>query len=76
VPGLDTLYELYSFQVIPRIGDAVTGDREAYQYLVESIRKFPKPKLFAAMLGAAGLRRVSFTAMTGGVVALHSGWRL
>jgi demethylmenaquinone methyltransferase / 2-methoxy-6-polyprenyl-1,4-benzoquinol methylase len=76
VPGLDRLYELYSFQVIPRIGDAVTGDREAYQYLVESIRKFPKPKLFAAMLGAAGFRRVSFTPMTGGVVALHSGWRL
>jgi demethylmenaquinone methyltransferase / 2-methoxy-6-polyprenyl-1,4-benzoquinol methylase len=76
VPGLDTLYELYSFQVIPRIGDAVTGDRDAYQYLVESIRKFPKPKLFAAMLGATGFRRVSFTPMTGGVVALHSGWRL
>jgi demethylmenaquinone methyltransferase / 2-methoxy-6-polyprenyl-1,4-benzoquinol methylase len=76
VPGLDTLYELYSFQVIPRIGDAVTGDRDAYQYLIESIRKFPKPKLFVAMLGAAGFRRVSFTPMTGGVVALHSGWRL
>jgi len=76
VPGLDTLYELYSFQVIPRIGDAVTGDREAYQYLVESIRKFPKPKVFAAMLGAGGFRRVSFSPMTGGVVALHSGWRL
>ena len=76
VPGLDTLYELYSFQVIPRIGNAVTGDREAYQYLVESIRKFPKPKLFAAMLETAGFRRVSFTPMTGGVVALHSGWRL
>ena len=76
VPGLDALYELYSFQVIPRIGNAVTGDREAYQYLVESIRKFPKPKLFAAMLETAGFRRVSFTPMTGGVVALHSGWRL
>jgi demethylmenaquinone methyltransferase / 2-methoxy-6-polyprenyl-1,4-benzoquinol methylase len=76
VPGLDTLYELYSFQVIPRIGNAVTGDREAYQYLVESIRKFPKPKTFAAMLGTAGFRRVSFKSMTGGVVALHSGWRL
>jgi demethylmenaquinone methyltransferase / 2-methoxy-6-polyprenyl-1,4-benzoquinol methylase len=76
VPGLDALYELYSFQVIPRIGEGVTGDRDAYQYLVDSIRKFPKPKLFAAMLGAAGFRRVSFTPMTGGVVALHSGWRL
>lgn len=76
VPGLDALYELYSFQVIPRVGQAVTGDREAYQYLVESIRKFPKPKPFAAMIEAAGFRRVTFTQMTGGVVALHSGWKL
>jgi demethylmenaquinone methyltransferase / 2-methoxy-6-polyprenyl-1,4-benzoquinol methylase len=76
VPGLDALYELYSFQVIPRVGEAVTGDREAYQYLVESIRKFPKPKAFAQMVEAAGFRRASFTQMTGGVVALHSGWRL
>jgi demethylmenaquinone methyltransferase / 2-methoxy-6-polyprenyl-1,4-benzoquinol methylase len=76
VPGLDALYELYSFQVIPRVGQAVTGDREAYQYLVESIRKFPKPKAFVQMIEQAGFRRVSFTQMTGGVVALHSGWRL
>src|SRR6476659_6905736 len=76
VPGLDRLYELYSFNVIPQVGQAVTGDREAYQYLVESIRKFPKPKAFAHMIEAAGFRRASFTQMTGGVVALHSGWRL
>jgi len=76
IPGIDALYELYSFQVIPRIGEAVTGDRDAYQYLVESIRKFPKPKVFTQMIEAAGFRRVSFTQMTGGVVALHSGWRL
>ncbi len=76
VPGLSALYELYSFNLIPRIGEAVTGDREAYQYLVESIRKFPKPKLFAQMIEQAGFRRASFTPMTGGVVALHSGWRL
>ena len=76
VPGLDALYELYSFNVIPRIGEVVAGDREAYQYLVESIRRFPKPKAFARMIEAAGFRRVSFTPMTGGVVALHSGWRL
>jgi demethylmenaquinone methyltransferase/2-methoxy-6-polyprenyl-1,4-benzoquinol methylase len=76
VPGLDRLYELYSFQVIPRIGEAVTGDREAYKYLVESIRMFPKPHAFAEMIEAAGFRRVSFTAMTGGVVAMHSGWKL
>ena len=76
LPGLEALYELYSFQVIPRIGEMVTGDREAYQYLIESIRKFPKPKVFAAMIETAGFRRVSYTPMTGGVVALHSGWRL
>jgi demethylmenaquinone methyltransferase/2-methoxy-6-polyprenyl-1,4-benzoquinol methylase len=76
VPGLDTLYELYSFKVIPRVGQAVTGDREAYQYLVESIRKFPKPQAFAGMIEQAGFRRVSFRQMTGGVVALHSGWKL
>jgi demethylmenaquinone methyltransferase/2-methoxy-6-polyprenyl-1,4-benzoquinol methylase len=54
----------------------VTGDRAAYQYLVESIRKFPKPKAFAAMLETAGFHRVSFRQMTAGVVAMHSGWRL
>ncbi|MEI7805680.1 MAG: bifunctional demethylmenaquinone methyltransferase/2-methoxy-6-polyprenyl-1,4-benzoquinol methylase UbiE [Hyphomicrobiales bacterium] len=76
VPGLDVLYELYSFNVIPALGGAVTGDKEAYRYLVESIRRFPKPNDFAEMMKAAGLRRVSFTPITGGVVALHSGWRL
>ena len=76
VPGLDALYELYSFKLIPRIGQAVTGDREAYQYLVESIRKFPRPAAFARMIEDAGFRRVSFRQMTGGVVALHSGWKL
>jgi demethylmenaquinone methyltransferase/2-methoxy-6-polyprenyl-1,4-benzoquinol methylase len=76
VLGLDKLYDLYSFQVIPRVGQAVTGDRDAYQYLVESIRKFPKPKVFKQMVEATGFRRVSVTPMTGGVVALHSGWRL
>jgi demethylmenaquinone methyltransferase/2-methoxy-6-polyprenyl-1,4-benzoquinol methylase len=76
VPGLDKLYNLYSFNVIPALGRAVTGDAEAYRYLVESIRKFPKPKAFAQMIEAAGFRRVAFQVMTGGIVALHSGWRL
>src|SRR6187431_1148988 len=76
VPGLDRLYDLYSFNVIPAVGRAVTGDAEAYRYLVESIRKFPQPAKFADMIRAAGLRRASFTRLTGGVVALHSGWRL
>jgi demethylmenaquinone methyltransferase / 2-methoxy-6-polyprenyl-1,4-benzoquinol methylase len=76
VPGLDRLYDLYSFNVIPQIGRAVTGDAEAYKYLVESIRKFPAPTRFADMIRGAGFRRVTFTRLTGGVVALHSGWRL
>jgi len=76
VPGLDRLYDLYSFNVIPAVGRAVTGDAEAYRYLVESIRKFPRPEKFAGMIRAAGFRRASFEPMTGGVVALHSGWRL
>jgi demethylmenaquinone methyltransferase/2-methoxy-6-polyprenyl-1,4-benzoquinol methylase len=76
VPGLDALYDLYSFNVIPTLGRVVAGDAEAYRYLVESIRRFPRPEPFAAMIGAAGFRRVSCRVMTGGVVALHSGWRL
>ena len=76
VPGLDKIYDLYSFNVIPAMGRAVTGDAESYKYLVESIRKFPKPQAFADMMTAAGLRRASFRQLTGGIVALHSGWRL
>ena len=76
VPGLDKIYDLFSFKVIPHIGRAVTGDAESYQYLVESIRKFPKPEQFATMIRDAGFARVSYQMMSGGIVALHSGWRL
>ena len=76
VPGFDRLYDLYSFNVIPALGRAVAGDAEAYRYLVESIRRFPKPEAFAAMLREAGFARVSYRPMTGGIVALHVGWRL
>jgi demethylmenaquinone methyltransferase / 2-methoxy-6-polyprenyl-1,4-benzoquinol methylase len=76
VPGLDRLYDLYSFNVIPVLGRAVAGDAESYRYLVESIRRFPKPEAFAAMMRAAGFARVSHQLMSGGIVALHSGWRL
>ena len=76
VPGLDALYDLYSFNVIPALGRAITGDAEAYRYLVESIRNFPPPEAFAQTMRAAGFGRVSFTRMSGGIVALHSGWRL
>jgi demethylmenaquinone methyltransferase/2-methoxy-6-polyprenyl-1,4-benzoquinol methylase len=76
VPGLDALYDLYSFNVIPTLGRMVTGDRESYRYLVESIRRFPHPEAFAQMMRDAGFARVSFDRMAGGIVALHSGWRL
>jgi demethylmenaquinone methyltransferase/2-methoxy-6-polyprenyl-1,4-benzoquinol methylase len=76
VPGLDALYELYSFNVVPALGRAIVGDAEPYRYLVESIRRFPRPNAFAAMMRDAGFARVSHRVMTGGIVALHSGWRL
>jgi demethylmenaquinone methyltransferase/2-methoxy-6-polyprenyl-1,4-benzoquinol methylase len=76
VPGLDRLYDFYSFNVIPALGRTVAGDAESYRYLVESIRHFPKPDVFAAMLRTAGFARVSYQQMSGGIVALHTGWRL
>lgn len=76
LPWLDALYDLYSFRVIPVIGRLVVGDAEPYQYLVESIRRFPNPEAFAAMMGDAGFRRVSHRIMSGGIVALYRGWRL
>jgi demethylmenaquinone methyltransferase / 2-methoxy-6-polyprenyl-1,4-benzoquinol methylase len=76
VPGLDRIYDLFSFKVIPPLGRAVTGDAESYQYLVESIRKFPRPNAFAEMIRGAGFSRVTWQSLSGGIVALHSGWRL
>jgi len=76
VPGLDALYDFYSFNLIPALGGVVTGDAQAYRYLVESIRRFPAPEALARMMREAGFARVSFERMTAGVVALHSGWRL
>src|SRR3954465_8684668 len=76
VPGLARLYDLFSFKVIPPLGRAITGDAESYLYLVESIRKFPRPNAFAEMIRAAGFSRVKWQSLSGGIVALHSGWRL
>jgi demethylmenaquinone methyltransferase/2-methoxy-6-polyprenyl-1,4-benzoquinol methylase len=76
MPGLDKLYELYSFNIIPELGRMVTGDAESYRYLVESIRKFPRPNAFADMMRKAGFARAKWDVMSGGIVALHSGWRL
>ena len=76
VPLLDKIYDTFSFRLIPPLGKAVTGDAESYQYLVESIRQFPKPAAFAEMIRDAGFSRVKYESLSGGIVALHSGWRL
>jgi demethylmenaquinone methyltransferase / 2-methoxy-6-polyprenyl-1,4-benzoquinol methylase len=76
LPGLDRLYKEWSDRVIPPMGRAVTGDAQPYQYLVESIRKFPNPARFSSMIEAAGFKRVTHTAMTGNVAALHAAWKL
>jgi len=76
VPALQWLYDRYSYTVIPPLGEAVTGDRESYQYLVESIRRFPEQGRFAAMIRTAGFGRVTWRDLSFGVAAIHSGWRL
>ncbi|MGC5778439.1 bifunctional demethylmenaquinone methyltransferase/2-methoxy-6-polyprenyl-1,4-benzoquinol methylase UbiE [Methylobacterium sp. NFXW15] len=76
VPLLDKIYEAYSFHVIPRIGARVAGDAESYRYLVESIRKFPTRGAFAGMIERAGFRHVTDRPLSGGIVAIHSGWKV
>jgi len=76
MPMLDRFYEEYSFRVIPELGRIVTGDADSYRYLVESIRTFPNQERFAEMIRAAGLARVSYRNFSGGIAALHSGWKL
>ena len=74
--GMQKLYDLYSFNVIPKMGKLIAGDAESYQYLVESIRKFPDQETFAGMIRAAGFDVVKYRNLTMGVAALHSGWKL
>ncbi len=74
--GLQKIYDAYSFNVIPWLGEQVADDRESYQYLVESIRKFPGQEAFAARIRDAGFSRVKYENLTGGVAAIHSGWRI
>jgi demethylmenaquinone methyltransferase/2-methoxy-6-polyprenyl-1,4-benzoquinol methylase len=76
VPLLDTLYDAYSFNAIPALGGLVAGDSAAYRYLVESIRRFPDQKTFMGLIENAGFERVRYRNLTGGIAALHSGWRL
>jgi demethylmenaquinone methyltransferase/2-methoxy-6-polyprenyl-1,4-benzoquinol methylase len=75
-PMLDKLYDAWSFRVIPKLGEWVAGDAESYRYLVESIRKFPDQERFAVMVRDAGFERVQYRNLTGGIAALHSGWRI
>ena len=76
VPLMDRIYKAYSFGAIPTIGKLVTGDEASYRYLVESIERFPAPERFRGMIADAGFSRASFERLTGGVVAIHSGWKL
>jgi demethylmenaquinone methyltransferase/2-methoxy-6-polyprenyl-1,4-benzoquinol methylase len=76
VPILDFIYDKFSFNVIPKMGEMVMGDGEPYKYLVESIRRFPNQERFKAMINEAGLARASYTNLTGGIAAIHSGWSI
>lgn len=76
MPMLDKFYDQWSMHAIPQIGKMITGDAEPYQYLVESIRKFPNQQAFAKLISEAGFSQVDYTNYTGGVSALHSGWKL
>jgi len=76
MPLLDRLYDLWSFHAIPKIGGLVAGDEDSYRYLVESIRKFPAQSQFAQMIEQAGFARVHWRNLSGGIVAIHSGWKI
>jgi demethylmenaquinone methyltransferase/2-methoxy-6-polyprenyl-1,4-benzoquinol methylase len=75
IPALAPLYDLYSLRVLPALGGIVAGDAEAYRYLAESIRRFPDQETLAAEMRAAGFGNVTWRNLSGGIVALHSGWR-
>jgi demethylmenaquinone methyltransferase/2-methoxy-6-polyprenyl-1,4-benzoquinol methylase len=76
VPLLDRLYDFHSFEVIPRLGKLTAGAAEPYRYLVESIRRFPKQEAFAGLVRGAGFGRVSYRNLTGGIAAIHAGWKI
>lgn len=76
IAALAPIYDAWSFQVLPRMGQMIAGDAESYQYLAESIRMFPDQETLASMMRTAGLERVTYRNLSGGIVAIHSGWRL
>ena len=73
---MKNLYDAYSFKFIPAMGELVAKDRSSYQYLVESIRRFPDQETFLSMIQKAGFSKAGYTNFTGGVAALHHGWAL
>ncbi|KAJ8447656.1 hypothetical protein Cgig2_031710 [Carnegiea gigantea] len=75
-PIFKQLYDYYSFSIIPYVGELVVGDRDSYQYLVESIRRFPSQDVFASMIAEAGFQKVEYENLVGGVVAIHSGLKI
>ena len=75
-PGFGKLYEIYSENIIPRVGKAVADDEESYRYLVESIRRFPKPEQFRRMIAHVGFARTAAEPILGGLVCIHSGWKI
>jgi demethylmenaquinone methyltransferase/2-methoxy-6-polyprenyl-1,4-benzoquinol methylase len=75
-PGFADVYETYSARVIPRIGKVVARDEDSYRYLVESIRRFPRPQAFRSMVAEAGFVRTSAEPMLGGLVSIFSGWKI
>jgi demethylmenaquinone methyltransferase/2-methoxy-6-polyprenyl-1,4-benzoquinol methylase len=75
-PGFSTLYRRYSRDVVPRLGKLVAGDEESYRYLIESIERFPDMEAFAAMIRKAGFSNVRAEPILGGLVAIHSGWKI
>ncbi|KAF5749377.1 2-methoxy-6-polyprenyl-1 4-benzoquinol methylase mitochondrial-like [Tripterygium wilfordii] len=76
VPVFKDLYDHYSFSIIPAVGELIAGDRESYQYLVESIHRFPSQEKFASMIAEAGFQKVEYENLVGGVVAIHSGLKI
>jgi demethylmenaquinone methyltransferase/2-methoxy-6-polyprenyl-1,4-benzoquinol methylase len=76
MPGLDRLYDAYSFKLLPRIGGLVAGDEDSYRYLAESIRRFPPQQEFARLIADAGLEQVKLRNLSGGIAALHSAFRI
>lgn len=75
-PGFAEVYDLYSHKVVPQLGQMIAGDADSYRYLIESIRRFPKMREFEGMIRAAGFRHTKVEPILGGVVAIHSGWKI